>query len=177
MSAWSDAVSSGFEFDAEFDAAMCVDGMEYVFPEDWPLVLSNLCRAVRTGGLVYLTIEKIDPAEIATVYEEAKAAGLPVVHGENIRRGGGYHHYPTPDRVADGPAEARPRGGRRRGQSRDELRLPPRSGEERASDPSGPATEQAGRPDPKRHPPATHLLRILPSGMDLGGCQSGLNGL
>ena len=88
-------------FDGEFDAAMCVDAMEYVFPEDWPLVLSNFRRAVRPGGHVYLTIEKIDPSEIATVYEEAKADGLPVVHGENIRRGGGYHYYPTPDRVAD----------------------------------------------------------------------------
>jgi ubiquinone/menaquinone biosynthesis C-methylase UbiE len=87
------------EFQGEFDAAMCVDAMEYVFPEDWPLVLSNLRRAVRPGGHLYLTIEKISPQEIATVYEEAKADGLPVVHGENIRRGGGYHYYPTPDRV------------------------------------------------------------------------------
>jgi SAM-dependent methyltransferase len=86
-------------FDGEFDAAMCVDAMEYVFPEHWPLVLSNLRRAVRPGGLLYLTIEKISPEEIATVYEEAKADGLPVVHGENIRRGGGYHYYPTPDRI------------------------------------------------------------------------------
>ena len=87
-------------FDAEFDAAMCVDAMEYVFPEDWPLVLGNLRRAIRPGGLLYLTVERIDPAEIATVYEEARADGLPVVHGENIRRGGGYHYYPTPDRVS-----------------------------------------------------------------------------
>jgi len=93
-------------FDAEFDAAMSVDSMEYVFPEDWPLVLSNLRRAVRPGGQVYLTIEQIDPAEIASVYEEAKADGVPVVHGENIRRGGGYHYYPTPDRVAGWLAEA-----------------------------------------------------------------------
>lgn len=88
------------DFDGEFDAVMCVDAMEYVFPEDWPLVLSNLRRAVRPAGLIYLTIEKIDPAEIATVFEEARADGLPVVHGENIRRGGGYHYYPTPDRVS-----------------------------------------------------------------------------
>lgn len=92
-------------FDAAFDAAMCVDAMEYVFPEDWPLVLSNLRHAVRPGGQIYLTIEKISPEEIATVYEEARADGLPVVHGENIRRGGGYHYYPTPDRV-DGWLEA-----------------------------------------------------------------------
>jgi hypothetical protein len=79
---------------------MCVDAMEYVFPEDWPLVLSNLGRAVRPGSLIYLTIERIDPTEIATVYEEARSDGLPVVHGENIRRGGGYHYYPNPDRVS-----------------------------------------------------------------------------
>ena len=88
-------------FDAEFDAAMCVDAMEYVFPEDWPLVLANLRRAVRPGGRIYLTIEQIPSAEIATVYEEAKADGLPVVHGENLRRGGGYHYYPPPHRVSE----------------------------------------------------------------------------
>jgi hypothetical protein len=68
--------------------------------------LANLRRAVRPGGLVYLTIEQVSPAEIATVYEEAKADGLPVVHGENIRRGGGYHYYPTPGRVSGWLKEA-----------------------------------------------------------------------
>jgi SAM-dependent methyltransferase len=94
------------EFDGSFDAAMCVDAMEYVFPEDWPLVLGHLRRAVRPGGLVYLTVEQVDPAEIATVFAEATADGLPVVHGENIRRGGGYHYYPTIDRVSRWLAEA-----------------------------------------------------------------------
>ncbi len=88
------------EFDGAFDAVMCIDAMEYVFPEDWPRVLANLHRAVRGSGLVYLTVEQIDPAEIASVFAEATAEGLPVVHGENIRRGGGYHYYPTPDRVS-----------------------------------------------------------------------------
>lgn len=88
------------EFDGEFDAVMCIDSMEYVFPEDWPRVLANLHRAVRGSGLIYLTVEQIDPAEIESVFAEARAAGLPVVYGENVRRGGGYHHYPTPDRVA-----------------------------------------------------------------------------
>jgi SAM-dependent methyltransferase len=88
------------EFDDAFDAAMCIDAMEFVFPEDWPRVLANLHRAVRGSGLIYLTVEQIDPAEIASVFAEATAEGLPVVHGENIRRGGGYHYYPTPDRVS-----------------------------------------------------------------------------
>src|SRR5262245_30881509 len=32
---------------AEFDAVMTVDAMENIPPEDWPLVLANLRRAVR----------------------------------------------------------------------------------------------------------------------------------
>jgi SAM-dependent methyltransferase len=88
------------EFDGTFDAAMCIDAMEYVFPEDWPRVLAKLHRAVRGSGLIYLTVEQIDPAEIARVFAEATAEGLPIVHGENIRRGGGYHYYPTQDRVS-----------------------------------------------------------------------------
>jgi SAM-dependent methyltransferase len=88
------------EFDGAFDAAMSIDAMEYVFPEDWPRVLAGLHRAVRGSGLIYLTVEQIDSAEIASVFIEATAEGLPVVRGENIRRGGGYHYYPTPDRVS-----------------------------------------------------------------------------
>jgi SAM-dependent methyltransferase len=88
------------EFDGAFDAALCIDAMEYVFPEDWPRVLARLHRAVRGSGLIYLTVEQIDRAEIASVFAEATAEGLPVVHGENIRRDGGYHYYPTPDRVS-----------------------------------------------------------------------------
>jgi ubiquinone/menaquinone biosynthesis C-methylase UbiE len=88
------------EFDGEFDVAMCIDALEYVSPEDWPRVLANLRRAVRGRGLIYLTVEQIDPAELASVFAEARAEGLPVVRGENIRRGGGYHYYPTPDRIS-----------------------------------------------------------------------------
>jgi SAM-dependent methyltransferase len=88
------------EFDSAFEAVMCIDAMEYVFPEDWPRVLATLHRAVRGGGLIYLTVEQIDPAEIESVFAEATAEGLPVVEGENVLRGGGYHYYPTPDRVA-----------------------------------------------------------------------------
>src|SRR6266568_2638541 len=40
----------------EFDAVMTIDAMENIPPEDWPLVLANLHRAVRPGGLIYLAI-------------------------------------------------------------------------------------------------------------------------
>jgi ubiquinone/menaquinone biosynthesis C-methylase UbiE len=88
------------ELDDAFDAAMCIDALEFVCPEDWPRVLAGLHRAVRGGGLVYLTVEQIDPAEIASAFAEATAAGLPVVRGESIRRGGVYHYYPSLDRVS-----------------------------------------------------------------------------
>ena len=89
-------------FTAEFDAAICVDAMENVFPEEWPLVLSNLRRAVRPGGHVYMTVETIDDREIAEVFEEASAQGLPVVFGEHFHRGGGYHYYPPITQVIRG---------------------------------------------------------------------------
>jgi hypothetical protein len=79
---------------------MCIDAMEYVFPEDWPRVLGNLDSAVRGSGLIYLTVEQIDPAELASAFADASAEGLPVVYGETLRRDGGYHYYPTSSRVS-----------------------------------------------------------------------------
>jgi catechol 2,3-dioxygenase-like lactoylglutathione lyase family enzyme len=78
---------------------------ENVFPEDWPLVLRNLRRAVRPGGQVYLTVETIDEWEIEEVFEEASAQGLPVVLGEHFRRGG-YHYYPPIPQVTTWVNEA-----------------------------------------------------------------------
>jgi ubiquinone/menaquinone biosynthesis C-methylase UbiE len=86
--------------DGEFDAVMCVDAMENVFPEDWPLVLANLRRALRPGGRLYLTVELADEQELERAYAEAVAAGLPVVHGEHTSPGGGYHYYPSLEQVA-----------------------------------------------------------------------------
>jgi ubiquinone/menaquinone biosynthesis C-methylase UbiE len=87
-------------FDREFDAAMCVDAMEHVPPEDWPLVLENFVRAVPPGGHVYLSLEKVEPEELDDAFAEMSAAGLPAVHGEVIAGDtGGYHHYPNRDQV------------------------------------------------------------------------------
>ena len=85
---------------------MCIDAMEFVSPEDWPVVLGNLRRAVRRGGLVYVTVEQIDRAQIESAYTDAQAEGLPAVFGET-RRGGGYHHYPTTERVLEWVAAER----------------------------------------------------------------------
>jgi SAM-dependent methyltransferase len=87
-------------FDGGFDAAMCVDAMEHVPPEEWPLVLSNLWRAIRPEGHLYLTIERVDRSRLERAFDEASAAGLPVVPGDRVDDvTGGYHHYPSREQV------------------------------------------------------------------------------
>jgi SAM-dependent methyltransferase len=84
-------------FVADFDGAICVDAMENVFPEDWPVVLANLIRAVRPGGPVYLTVELAE-GDLEDVYASALAAGEPVLPGEYLKDGG-YHYYPELSQV------------------------------------------------------------------------------
>jgi SAM-dependent methyltransferase len=86
-------------FEGEFDGVLCVDAMEFVFPEDWPRVLGNLRRALRPGGHLYLTVELTDPEALERAFADATARGLPVVPGEWAERDA-YHFYPPPTQVA-----------------------------------------------------------------------------
>ena len=89
-------------FDAAFDGAMTVDAMENVPPEDWPLVVGNLRRAVRPGAHLYLTVEEISEADIDDAWEQNRERGLPAVRGELIEGDvAGYHYYPGRERVRD----------------------------------------------------------------------------
>jgi SAM-dependent methyltransferase len=88
-------------FDREFDGAMTIDAMENVAPEDWPIVLANLHRAIRPGGHFYLTVEEVGEADIDAAFAEAKVHGWPALRGEIIEGDtAGYHYYPGRDRVA-----------------------------------------------------------------------------
>ena len=80
-----------------FDGLMRVDAMEFVPPEDWPVVLEGFHRALRAGGWLYLTVELVAEEEVRAATEEARAAGLPVVEGEVIWHDPDpyYHHYPS----------------------------------------------------------------------------------
>jgi len=85
---------------AEFDAAVTIDAMENVPPEDWPTVLANLRRAVRPGGVLYLTVEEVSDRRTGHAFDALIARGLPALRGEIIEGDvAGYHYYPGRDRV------------------------------------------------------------------------------
>ena len=46
-----------------FDGAICVDAMENVCPEDWPKVLRNFNRSLKSNGYLYFTAETIENAD------------------------------------------------------------------------------------------------------------------
>jgi SAM-dependent methyltransferase len=78
---------------SELDGIICIDAMENVFPEDWPVVLSNFYRSLRPAGLLYLTVE-LPANDLYEVFDAAVRAGLPVVEREYVKEGG-YHFYPS----------------------------------------------------------------------------------
>jgi SAM-dependent methyltransferase len=85
-----------------FDGAICMDAMENVCPEDWPLVLSNFHRALKENGYLYFTAETVENAdedEIKQAFARAQQAGLPVVYGEWPDDEGVYHYHPTNQQV------------------------------------------------------------------------------
>jgi SAM-dependent methyltransferase len=96
-------------FEAEFEGVMCVDAMEFLPPEDWPVVLERFRRALRPGGWLYVTVELVSEAEIREGHEAAVRLGIPVVEeGEAIwdEPDWYYHFYPAMDRVRAWIAEA-----------------------------------------------------------------------
>jgi ubiquinone/menaquinone biosynthesis C-methylase UbiE len=91
-----------------FDAAICMDAMENVPPEDWPLVLGNFHRALKPGGYLYLTAETLENAdedEIRQAFQRAQQAGLPVVYGEYPDEEV-YHFHPTNQQVREWAQQA-----------------------------------------------------------------------
>ena len=60
-----------------FEGIICVDAMEFVFPEDWPVVLGNFYRALRAGGYLYFTVELADAHEAQAAFEKGQQMGFP----------------------------------------------------------------------------------------------------
>jgi cyclopropane fatty-acyl-phospholipid synthase-like methyltransferase len=88
-----------------FDAVICMDAMETVFPEDWPLVLANFVRALHADGHLCITVEVESEDELRVAYEAGQRLGLPLVYGEYAHHGG-YHYYPTDEQTRNWLAQA-----------------------------------------------------------------------
>jgi SAM-dependent methyltransferase len=76
-------------FQAAFDGIICMDSMEHICPEDYPGILCGFHDALKSGGLLYITVETHETAvedgeDLAVAYERAKAKGLPVLPGEVV---------------------------------------------------------------------------------------------
>ncbi len=96
-------------FQQVFDGAICMDAVENVCPEDWPLVLGNFHRALKPQGYLYFTVENIENAdenEVRQAFHRAQEAGLPVVFGEWPDE---YvsHYHPTTAKVREWIQQAR----------------------------------------------------------------------
>jgi ubiquinone/menaquinone biosynthesis C-methylase UbiE len=85
---------------ARFDGVMTIDAMENVAPEDWPLVLANLHRALRPRGHLYVTVEEQANEHVEAAYAKLIAGGIPAVPGEVVEGDvAGYHYYPHREQV------------------------------------------------------------------------------
>jgi cyclopropane fatty-acyl-phospholipid synthase-like methyltransferase len=96
-------------YEEEFDGVMCIDAMEFVAPEDWPLILERFRRALRRGGRLYLTVELHRREQVRDFNERARRSGFPVVEGEVLWDGPDgllYHHYPALEQVREWIADA-----------------------------------------------------------------------
>jgi SAM-dependent methyltransferase len=95
-------------YQGKFDGVMCMDAMEFVPPEDWPVVLERFRTALRPGGWLYLTVELSPADQVRAANLAARRSGLPVVDGEVIWEGpdGYYHHYPSMQQVRGWLADA-----------------------------------------------------------------------
>jgi SAM-dependent methyltransferase len=92
-------------FTDTFDGVICMDAMEFVFPEDWPLVLGRFAQALHSPGHLYITVEMESEEELRIAYEAGLRLGLPLVYGEYAHHGG-YHYYPTDEQARVWLAEA-----------------------------------------------------------------------
>ena len=74
-----------------FDGLLCVDALECVAPEDWPVVTAGFARVLADQAPAYITVELPD----GPLPPPADPRQVP---GEVID-GGGYHYYPPRDQV------------------------------------------------------------------------------
>ncbi len=74
------------DFQEVFDGVVCIDAMEHVCPEDWPIILGRFREALKSSGLLYFSMASRDHwlEEVEAAYQRAKERGMPVVFGELV---------------------------------------------------------------------------------------------
>jgi len=89
-------------YGGRFDAVLTIDAIQHIPPEDWPGVLTNLRRASRPGGLLYLTVHELERHHLQQAFASLSARGLPAVWGELAEPDApGYHYCPGRDQAVD----------------------------------------------------------------------------
>ena len=81
-----------------FDGIMCIDAMEMVFPEDWPVILQHFLRALHEHCLLYFTVATISKKALDIAYQAGQRLGLPLIYGEFAHHGA-YNYYPDDAQV------------------------------------------------------------------------------
>lgn len=110
------------DFRNEFEGATCIDALEHIFPEDWPVIVRGFREALKPGGWLYFTVDVSAAEHLEEAYERGRSQGLPVVFGEvaadvdaafdklmafkagevpdgDLADSGVYHYYPPLEQV------------------------------------------------------------------------------
>ena len=109
------------DYQGEFDGVICVDALEHVFPEDWPVIMRGFREALKPGGVLYFTLDVSATDDLEEAYEKGRSQGLAVVFGElaadvdeayeivmamenmdipgELADKAVYHYYPSVDQV------------------------------------------------------------------------------
>jgi 2-polyprenyl-3-methyl-5-hydroxy-6-metoxy-1,4-benzoquinol methylase len=84
-----------------FEGVICMDALEHVCPEDWPLILHNFHRALKSQGYLYFTVEIAAEHDLEMAFQQGQDMGLPIVYGEWPDNDDVYHYYPSISQVKE----------------------------------------------------------------------------
>ena len=79
---------------------VCMDAMEHICPEDWPLILNNFHQALKPQGYFYFTVELAPGEEVEEAFQKARQQDLPVIYGE-WENTDVYNYYPSMEQVRE----------------------------------------------------------------------------
>lgn len=95
------------DYSSLFEGAICMDALEHVCPEDWPLIFHNFHRALKPHRYLYFTVEIADENDLEMAFQQGQAMGLPIVYGEWPDNDDVYHYYPAISQVKTWLQQAR----------------------------------------------------------------------